>query len=61
VDFDRTRHLSDAAIKERKKIREKLIQEEIDRERVEKARKELENIKQEEMRLTTIYTDKNSY
>merc|ERR1711928_21566 len=50
VDFDRTRHLSDAAIKERKKIREKLIQEEIDRERVEKARKELENIKQEEMR-----------
>jgi len=50
VDFDRTRHLSDAAIKERRKIREKVIQEEIDRERIEKARKDLEHIKEEEMR-----------
>lgn len=50
VDFDRTRHLSDAAIKNRKKIREKLIQEEIDRERLEKARRDLDMIKQEETR-----------
>ena len=48
--------MSDAAIKERRKIREKVIQEEIDRERIEKARKDLEHIKEEEMRLTNHTT-----
>jgi len=35
VDFDRTRHLSDGAIKERRAIREKCIREEIDRQRTD--------------------------
>ena len=46
MNFDRTRHLSDGAIKERRAAREKLIQKDIDRERAEKLRKELENHEQ---------------
>lgn len=39
VDFDRTRHLSDRSIKYRKTVREKLIQEDIDKERAEKLKR----------------------
>jgi len=48
VDFDRTRHLSEHAIKDRRFARERIIQEEIDKERADKLRRELE---QEENRL----------
>ncbi|KAI9558694.1 hypothetical protein GHT06_015483 [Daphnia sinensis] len=50
VDFDRTCHQSERSLKLRRIARERLIQEEIDNERADKVRRELEQLKHEESR-----------
>lgn len=55
VDFDRTRHLSERSIKFRKTAREKLIQEEIDKERAEKLKREKEVAVADENRSGPVY------
>ena len=63
MDFDRTRHLSDGAIKERRAIREKCIREEIDRQRtdLEIAEKEetRHQIKDDSMKEEKSFKEKN--
>ena len=48
VDFDKTKHLSDAYIKKRQQERDKLIDKEREKEESERRRKELEEMKREQ-------------
>merc|ERR1712141_448506 len=48
VDFDKTKHLSDAYIKKRQQERDKLIDKEREKEESERRRKELDEMKREQ-------------
>ena len=48
VDFDKSKHLSDAYIKKRQQERDKLIEKEREKEESERRRKELEEMKREQ-------------
>lgn len=46
ADFDKTKHLAEATIKQRGQAREKLVQEEREKDEKERRRRELEELKQ---------------
>merc|ERR1719431_327647 len=46
VDFDKSKHLAESTMKQRKAERERLAKEEREKERQERTKKELEELKQ---------------
>lgn len=55
VDFDKTKHLSDPAIRRRKNEREKLMAQEREKEEKERKEQERQEQKKEEERYVILY------